>query len=184
MINRIFCETLGFLLKQNQQLDLSALEGGRYVIEIKELPEPLAFTVLNHEILPLTKAEMGLSLDVKISGDLQSVLGLFRPDFHDDGLYITGKISRAKQLQAMLAGLSFDAPRFFAQVAPQSLAPVLTDCFYKGKSQISAARDVLTSHCFASQAEFDALVLHIQILHTRLDALLDEVAQLRRDIMI
>lgn len=182
-LSHAFAVLLNLAAKTNPQADTTPLEGRSFAIAIDELPQDIAITVENGQVLAVEEEHVA-DADVIVSGNFKSVLNMIQDQ--DDGLdsdelYISGKINTARRFQQFLGALGVNWQGFFAQFMDETKAATLADIVEQslhvakgGAERLAERMKQFVIHdrqWLVSQAEIVALQRDIAQLHQRLDAL-------------
>lgn len=184
-LSNAFATLLNIANKTHPVIDTSVLEGHSFCLAIDELPQDIAIRIDNERVLVLDEAEVP---DVTISGSLKAVLYMIANEqdgLENDDLYISGKISTARQFQHFLSGFSLDWQAFFAQFMSDDNASKTAEALEQGLHAAKGGVDELKAglkrylidekKLLVARPELDKLAAEITRLHERLDQLLTQV---------
>lgn|GEM_PF-6491975 len=190
-LSAVFAKLFNLASKQQDNIDLSTLEGRYFTLAIDELPQDINLLVENQQFLPVTKRHTveEHTADVVISGNIKAVLAMLQgqSNIESDDLHITGKISVARDFQRLLSQIAsnwqtlchrfIDAERFsqFSENIEQGIH------FAHGSLEkgINAACEHFIKHkkWLVSREEFNDFCQQLGDVENRLEALLQHFPQ-------
>lgn len=182
-LSQLFAAVLNMAVKANPDADTTVLEGRSFAIAIDELPQDIAITIENAQIIAVPEEAVS-NADVIVSGNIKAILEMIKNQddgLEDDALYISGKISTAKRFQQFLGTLGMNWQVFLTQFMSEDKANKLAEAIEQslhvakgGAEQLGEGLKNYIMHdkqWLVRQVELDELSRGIAALHQRIDEL-------------
>lgn len=184
-LSNAFATLLNIANKAHPTIDTHAIEGRSFCVAIDELPQDIAIRIDNGRVVALEDNEVP---DVTISGSLKAILYMITNEqdgLENDDLYISGKISTARQFQQFLAGFSLDWQGFFSQFMSDDNATRAASVVEQGIHVAKGGAEALKTHLrsyliddkkiLVTRPEFDEWADGVSVLFSRIDHLLTKI---------
>ncbi|PIE45748.1 MAG: hypothetical protein CSA44_02015 [Gammaproteobacteria bacterium] len=185
--SNVFAALLNLAAQSNTNIDTATIEGRSFVITIDEFPQDIGIKVKNGKVLALDDDEVSLA-DVTFSGNIKAIINMIKNEetgLDSDELYVTGKISAAKNFQHFLASLAIDWQGFFNQFLPDEMAEKTATFVEQGitvtRGNIEQLSQKLKHYLLEekkivlTRQEFSTWRQQVDDLHTRLDLLINQL---------